>query len=118
MLRDASGFAKVIIKAGKTDLRRGIDGLVSIIRLEYGMDPLQEGTLFLFCGGKRSSIKGILFEKDGFLLITKRLSDGVFQWPRDSDEARALSMDEFKRLMEGFTINSSIRVYERINKVP
>lgn len=116
MLRDASGFAKVIIKAGKTDLRRGIDGLVSIIRLEYGMDPLQEGTLFLFCGGKRSSIKGILFEKDGFLLIKKRLSDGVYQWPRDSDEARALSMDEFRRLMEGFTINSSIRVYERINK--
>lgn len=114
MLRDGCGFTKVIIKAGRTDLRRGIDGLVSIVRLEYGMDPLQEGTLFLFCGRKRSSIKGLLFEKDGFLLLTKRLSDGVYQWPRDSDEARALSMDEFRRLMEGFTVHSSIRVYERI----
>jgi transposase len=114
MLRDGNSFKKVIIKAGKTDLRRGIDGLVSIIRLEYGIDPLEEGTLFLFCGSRRSCIKGISFEKDGFLLLTKRLSDGVYQWPRDSDEARSLSKDEFQRLMEGFTIQSSIRVYERL----
>ena len=39
MLRDASWCKRVIIKCGKTDLRRGITGLVSIIRLEYGLDP-------------------------------------------------------------------------------
>jgi transposase len=115
MLRDGKGgFKKVIIRAGRTDMRRGIDGLVSIIRLEYGMDPLEEGTLFLFCGRKRSSIKGIVFDGDGFIMLTKRLSDGVYQWPRSTDEAMSLSMEEFKRLMEGFTIHSSIQTYERI----
>ena len=98
-------------------MRRGIDGLVSIIRLEYGMDPLEEGTLFLFCGRKRSSIKGIVFDGDGFIMLTKRLSDGVYQWPRSTDEAMSLSMEEFKRLMEGFTIHSSIQTYERIKSV-
>ena len=116
MLRDRATFKKVIIKAGKTDLRRGIDGLVSIVRLEYGMDPLEDGTLFLFCGTRRTSIKGIFFEKDGFLLLTKRLSDGFYQWPRDTDEAMSLSLEEFQRLMEGFTIHSSIRTYERISE--
>ncbi len=72
MLRNASCFKRVIIRCGKTDLRRGITGLVSIIRLEYGLDPLEEGTLFLFCGNKRNSIKGICFDKDGWCMIVKK----------------------------------------------
>ncbi|MBO6307231.1 MAG: IS66 family insertion sequence element accessory protein TnpB [Oribacterium sp.] len=113
MLRDATWFKKVIIKCGKTDLRRGISGLMSVIRLEYGLDPVEEGTLFLFCGNRRNCIKGICFDQDGFCMIVKRLTDGVYQWPRSTDEARALSQEEFHRLMEGFTVQSSIRVYER-----
>ena len=113
MLRDATWFKKIIIKCGKTDLRRGISGLMSVIRLEYGLDPVEEGTLFLFCGNKRNCIKGICFDQDGFCMIVKRLTDGVYQWPRSTDEARALSQEEFHRLMEGFTVQSSIRVYER-----
>lgn len=113
MLRDATWCKKVIIRCGKTDLRRGITGLVSIIRLEYGLDPLEEGTLFLFCGNKRNSIKGICFDHDGFCMIVKKLTDGVYQWPRNSDEAMSLSQEEFHRLMEGFTVQSSIRTYER-----
>ena len=113
MLRDATWFKKVIIKCGKTDLRRGISGLMSVIRLEYGLDPAEEGTLFLFCGNRRNCIKGICFDQDGFCMIVKRLTDGVYQWPRSTDEARALSQEEFHRLMEGFTVQSSIRVYER-----
>jgi len=46
-------------------------------------------------------------------MIVKRLTDGVYQWPRSTDEAMALSKEEFHRLMEGFTVQSSIRVYER-----
>ena len=105
MLRDASWCRRVIIKCGRTDLRRGITGLVSIIRLEYGLDPLEEGTLFLFCGNKRNCIKGICFDRDGYCMVVKRLTD--------ADEAMALSPEEFHRLMEGFTVQSSIRVYER-----
>ena len=114
MLRDASTWCKrVIIRCGRTDLRRGITGLVSIIRLEYGLDPLEEGTLFLFCGNKRNTLKVIYFDKDGFCMIVKRLTDGIYQWPRTSDEAMALSHEEFHRLMEGFTVQSSIRTFER-----
>ena len=113
MLRNGGGFKRVIVRCGKTDLRKGINSLVAIIRLEYNLDPLEEDTLFLFCGNKRNCIKGVCFDRDGYCMIIKRLTDGVYQWPRDSDEARALSMEEFKRLMEGFTIQSSIRVYER-----
>ena len=37
---------RVVILTGKTDMRRGIDGLVSIVRLKYNLDPLDKGMPF------------------------------------------------------------------------
>lgn len=54
-------FKKVILAVGKSDLRRGIDGLAAMVRLKYGLDPLQEDTLFLFCGVRRDRLKGLLW---------------------------------------------------------
>lgn len=98
---------------GRTDLRRGIDGLAAIVRLAYGLDPLEEGTLFLFCGVKKDRIKGLLFEGIGFCLFTLRLSDGRFQWPNTPDEARDITMEQYRRLLDGFAVESSIRRYVR-----
>lgn len=110
MLREASGVKRVIIVCGRTDLRRGLTGLSAIIRLAYGMDPLEEGTLFLFCGSRRDRIRGLLYEGDGYLVLNKYLDHGsYFQWPRNSDEARDISIEAYHRLMDGFTVDSSIR---------
>lgn len=35
MLNDAPGFSKVFLAVGYTDLRRGIDGLATIIKFKY-----------------------------------------------------------------------------------
>ncbi len=56
---------RVVILTGKTDMRRGIDGLVSIVRLKYNLDPLDKGSLFLFCGTKRDRIKCLFLKKMG-----------------------------------------------------
>ena len=50
MLNDATGFDKIFIAAGYTDLRRGIDGLASTIKYQFELDPFQKNILFLFCG--------------------------------------------------------------------
>lgn len=109
MFKDGFGVRKVVLATGRTDLRRGIDGLAALVRLSYGLDPLEEGTLFLFCGRRKDRIKGILYEGDGFCLCTKRLSDGRFQWPRDEGEARRITTEQYRLLMEGFTIEGTIR---------
>ena len=80
---------KVYLAPGYTDLRRGIDGLASIVRFQFELDPYDKNTLFLFCGRKNSRIKALLWEGDGFLLMYKRLDNGSFggqgrqmkQWP-------------------------------------
>lgn len=99
---------KIIIVTGSTDCRKGIDGLAALVRLKYGQNPLEEGTLFLFCGRNRSRLKGLIYEEGGYCMITKRLSEGKFQWPRNSDEARTLTMEQFALLMRGFTLEGRI----------
>lgn len=74
MLNDASGFQKIYIACGHTDLRRGIYGLAGIIREQFKLDPFQPYTLFLFCERRTDRIKGLLWEQDGFLLLYKCLA--------------------------------------------
>ena len=40
MLNDASGFKRIYIACGQTDLRRGIEGLATIIRFQFKLDPM------------------------------------------------------------------------------
>jgi len=109
MLKEAAGIRRVVLKTGRTDLRRGIDGLKAVISLN-GMDPLEKGTLFLFCGRRNDRIRGLTFEGDGYLLITKRLSgQNRFQWPRNEEDMKNITMEQYRNLMEGFTIEGSIR---------
>ena len=67
MLNDGSGFKKVYLATGFTDLRRGIDGLARIIRFQFQLDPYDKNTLFLFCGKRTDRIKGLIWEGDGLL---------------------------------------------------
>ncbi len=101
-------FSKVILATGRSDLRKGIDGLAAMVRLKYGLDPLEKSTLFLFCGVRRDRVKGLLWAGDRFILLYIRLVDGCFQWPRTTEEARNITTEEFKRLMEGFSIDPSV----------
>lgn len=101
-------FTKCIVALGRTDLRRGVDGLAADIRLQYDLDPLEKGTLFLFCGMRKDRLKGLLWCGDRFILLYIRLADGRFQWPKTQQEARQISGEQFLRLMEGFSIDPSI----------
>lgn len=103
MLKDAAGVTKIYIACGYTDLRKGIDGLITLIQEQFAMDPLEKGTLFLFCGKKTDRIKGVLFEGDGFLLLYKRLVPGFrYQWPRTAQEVKQLTPEQYSLLMSGF----------------
>lgn len=104
MLNDATCFKHVYIVCGYTDLRSGIDTLASIIDAKTDNSPFVPDTLYLFCGRKSDRIKGLVWEKDGFLLLYKRLEQGKFVWPRNEAEVRAITIQQFRWLMEGLTI--------------
>ena len=100
MLNDFSGADKVYIACGYTDLRKGIDGLARMVQQQFELDPFTN-TLFLFCGRRRDRIKGLYWEKDGFILLYKRLEQGAYQWPRSESEVRSLTPQQYRWLMKG-----------------
>ena len=109
MLRELKGIKRIVVRIGKTDLRRGITGLASVIAAEYHMNPMEKGTIYLFCGGRRDRIKVLLYEGGGWVLIYVRLSKGsAFQWPRNDQEAREITREQYERLLDGFTLDGTI----------
>ena len=102
MFREGYGINKAYIVVGYTDLRLGIDSLATIVKEKYKLNPFERGILFLFCGRKTDRIKALLWEGDGFLLLYKRFERGHMQWPRSTNEAAAITMEQYKLLMRGF----------------
>lgn len=115
MLNDAHGFKKVFLATGYTDLRRGIEGLAAIIRVQFELDPYDKNTLFLFCGKRSDRIKGLLWEGDGFLLLYKRLDNGAFNWPRNESAAMKITQEQYQLLMKGFAVVAKHPIEEREN---
>ena len=105
MLGDISGVDSIYIVCGHTDMRKSIDGLCAIVQTQLKMDPY-DTSLYLFCGKKRDRIKALLYEKDGFVLLYKRLTgSGSYKWPRHQLEVRNLTWREFSWLLDGLEID-------------
>lgn len=94
----STSYAAVLI----CENRSTASGAIIEEKLHMGKD---DNALFLFCGRRHDSIKAILYEKDGIVLLYKRLSvDGRFRWPKDQTEVRQLTWQQFDWLMSGLEI--------------
>ena len=113
MLSDFKCNCPVYLACGYTDLRRGIDGLAGLVQTRFQLDPFQNA-LFLFCGRRKDRIKGLYWEGDGFVLVYKRLENGSFQWPRNGEEARQLTPQQYRWLMEGLSIEQP-KAHKRVS---
>lgn len=106
MLGDITAVNDIYIICGYTDMRKSIDGLCTIIRDQLNMSPEHSDALYLFCGRRSDRIKAILHEKDGFVLLYKRLDSkvGRYRWPRNKDEVKSITWKQFEWLMDGLEI--------------
>lgn len=117
MLNNATCFKKIYLATGYTDLRRGIEGLAAIVRFQFELDPYDKDTIFLFCGKRCDRIKALIWEGDGFLLCYKRLEIGAFHWPRSANEAREITPEQYRMLMQGLEVIAKHPIVE-LSKPP
>lgn len=79
---------RVLVAVEAADFRRGIDGLAQLCRAVLQSDPFT-GTLFVFRNRRRTAIKLLVYDGQGFWLCHKRLSKGTFRWWPSSAECGA-----------------------------
>ena len=93
---------KVLVAVEPADFRRGIDGLARMCREVLHADPFS-GVLFVFRNRRRTAIKALAYDGQGFWLFYKRLSSGHFRyWPSSTDEkVTALQAHELQVLLWG-----------------
>lgn len=78
---------RVLVAVEPADFRKGIDGLARVCRAELKADPFS-GTVFVFRNRRKTAIKLLVYDGQGFWLCHKRLSTGRFRyWPASTDEA-------------------------------
>lgn len=100
-----SGFPlpeRVLVYGKPVDMRKSFDGLFALVANALGEDPMS-GDLFLFLNRRRNTVKGLLWDRTGFLLIAKRLERGQFHLRNEADKVvveRAL----LRRLFDGIAV--------------
>lgn len=73
-----SSSVRIFAARERVDFRKGIDGLHAIVRDQFGEDALS-GNLFLFFNARRDRVKILMWDRNGFWLLAKRLERGTFQ---------------------------------------
>src|SRR5699024_2045310 len=117
MLGDIRQARNIYIVCGYTDMRKGLNSLVPFVQQNFGIDPYSS-SLFLFCGKRCDRLKALLWEPDGFVLLYKRLDNGRYQWPRNAQEVKPLTWEQFTWLMQGLNIEHPSRTSERTGIIP
>jgi transposase len=93
---------KILICNQTVDMRKSIDGLVTIVVQNLELDP-QSKALYLFSNKSGDKVKGIVWEGDGFMLLYKRLETKRFKFPKNIEDASyTIDADLFNWLRKGF----------------
>jgi len=82
----------VYLACGPTDLRKHINGLCTMVKANFQMDPFASA-LFVFCNRNKDQLKILFFDGDGFMLLIKRLEKGRFRWPDKTDDKDTMALD-------------------------
>lgn len=82
------------------DLRRGMDGLLTAIAMQFGHDGLAGGA-YVFRNRSATRIKVICADGSGVWMCVRRLREGHFIWPRSSDRVCEIDAQSFAWLCAG-----------------
>lgn len=93
---------RVFVYGKPVDMRKSFDGLFTMVVDALGEDPMS-GALFLFLNRRRNCLKGLLWDRTGFLIIAKRLERGQFHL-RNGAEKVVIERALLRRLLDGVAV--------------
>ncbi len=102
-----TGSLKVWVCLEAIDMRKGFEGLAGLVAEGFA-EPLTGGALFVFGNRRRNRLKILYFDGTGLWLMTKRLEQGTFSWPRPADAGQTslrLAPEAFAMLTDGIDMH-------------
>ena len=84
------GGVRVWLATGRTDMRKGMNGLALQVQEVLRRDPFG-GHVFVFRGRKGDLLKILWHDEQGMCLFVKRLEAGRFIWPSPADGVVTIS---------------------------
>jgi transposase len=101
---------RIYLAPGRTDLRKGFEGLYGVVRDRLLCEPLS-GHVFLFCNGQRNRVKLLFWDGSGLWVCAKKLERGRFRWPEvDGEQNKVqLSHEELALLLGGIDLRETQR---------
>lgn len=103
MFRCDAGL-KVYLHREAVDGRKNINGLAMLIEQEMGLDPFA-AAVYVFSNRRRSRVKLLLWDRNGFWLLMKRLESDRFVWPKESAVIE-LTVEQLHWLLEGIDLSA------------
>ncbi len=76
-----AGSLRVFVALEACDMRKGFNGLHALVTERLGEDP-KTGALFVFTNRRRTRLKILCWDGTGLWVLTKRLEQGTFSWPK------------------------------------
>ena len=104
-----TGGLKVFLAMEPCDMRKGFDGLHAAVG-ERLKEDVRSGALFVFTNKRRSRLKVLYFDGTGLWLMTKRLEQGTFCWPRAAESGQTklqLAPEAFALLTDGIDMHKA-----------
>lgn len=99
--------ARIYLYAKNVDMRKSFDGLLAIVQAEFQKD-VRLGDLFLFLNRRLDRLKLMGWDRDGLLIVYKRLEVGTFQRPVAKPGIQHVELDatEVAILLTGIELSS------------
>jgi transposase len=101
--------ARVMVATARVDGRKGIDGLSALVRSQFTLDPLS-GTMFVFFTLRADRVRVFYWDRDGYILVTKRLEKGIYRLPWPAEQGRVvIEAAELLLVFEGIELRGARR---------
>jgi transposase len=91
---------RVWLAVGRTDMRKGMNGLALQVQQGLGRDP-HAGDLYVFRGARGDLLKIVWHDGIGMSLYAKRLERGRFIWPSPADGVVAITAAQLAYMLDG-----------------
>ena len=104
-----AGSLRIFIALDPCDMRAGVNTLHALVGDRLKEDS-RSGTLFVFTNRRRKLIKVLYWDGTGMWLMTKRLEQGTFFWPRAAQEGQVkleLKPEAFALLTDGIDMHGA-----------